>query len=744
MQGNQTNFVSIIDEKISNRKSCLNSLRPLPLLAHCPISRTENKKMKKLSAVLRLLLPSPTRLLQALIILCLFSLPLAGLGGRLLAQEAGQQETILSPAPTSETVATPNTVPPVQLDALYGYLAREMDRLTDGTVVYDEYDSGAAGFYPVNWSGDVKDITLAPDSWDSPFAGKTCLRITYQPAKKRGWAGVTWAYPNVSGGNWGERHGRVLVGATELTGWIRGKVGGELVRIEAGGVNEEGDADLPNRDTLTLLKYEPKLLKLTTSWQPFKLVIPPGSNLTGVIGGFSIYFDAGKNRQGATVYLDDVRYNNADPNMLRLVRSYRATMADEDKSLRNAAFLYDNALALLAYLAKGDPDSARRGKILADTLVWLQNHDRYYRDGRWRNAYLAVPIDLLAEDPARLPGWWQVPAGDGSGSAVAAWVEDRYQVSTDTGNMAWAVISLLAAHRKYSLPGREHHYLRAALQGAEWIERNCRIEETAASPDVLTGKGGGYSGGFDGWGNDASGRGPQRLLWRSTEHNIDLFVAFMQLADLTNDPVWLERARHARSFVLKMYDPEQGHFLAGAIDLEGTVNREVVPLDVQTWSLLAMGHDPEFRRVIGWQDDAALPAPIRWLEDNVREVQPHPACAGSRGYRFSREGSGIWAEGTAQVAAVYNFLGSREPAEQILSSLAGPVFAAEINPGSGRGTGIQASCPDKAETGFMKEIGEWSGQWTYPRRLHIGATAWYLLARQGVNPFWMQLFPKSP
>ncbi|MBU0968121.1 MAG: hypothetical protein KKA54_17285, partial [Proteobacteria bacterium] len=646
------------------------------------------------------------------------------------------------------TVEIESPVPTVSLDSLYGYLDQEMDRLTDGTVVYDEYDTGAAGFYPINWSGDVNDLTLAPDSRESPFSGNTCLRITYQPAKKRGWVGVTWAYPNLSGGNWGERRGRVLVGATELTGWIRGKLGGEQVRIEVGGINEKGrsNSDQPNRDTLDLLKNSPKLLKLTTSWQPFKIEIPPGSNLTGVIGGLSIFFDAGKNRKGATVYLDDVRYNNADKNMLRLIRSYRATGKNEDKSLRNAAFLYDNALTLLSYLAKGDTENAKRAKILADTLVWQQNHDRSYRDGRWRNAYLAVPVDLLADDSARLPGWWQIPVDDQgkpNGSAPV-WVEDRYQISTDTGNMAWTVISLLAAHRKFSVPGQDKPYLRAALQGAEWIEQNCRVNETADNPDVLVGQGGGYSGGFDGWEDVGSEGGPKRLLWRSTEHNIDLYVAFMQLADLTGDRAWLERARHARSFVLKMYDPQEGHFLAGASDLDGSLNRDVAPLDVQTWSVLAMGHDPEFRRSIGWQVDTALPAPILWLDANVRELEQDPACDGIWGYRFSREGRGIWSEGTAQVAAVYNFLGRKEQAEQIISYLSATVFVAKSNPGNDLAMGMYAACPNKAETGFHREIGDWSGQWTYPRRLHIGATSWYLLARQGVNPFWMKLFAKSP
>ncbi|MBU0968012.1 MAG: hypothetical protein KKA54_16735, partial [Proteobacteria bacterium] len=101
--------------------------------------------MKTLIDALSVLLKSQTRYLPAVIIICLFSLPLTGLGSNLLAQETEPQETPLSPTPTVE-IESP--VPTVSLDSLYGYLDQEMDRLTDGTVVYDEYDTGAAGFYP--------------------------------------------------------------------------------------------------------------------------------------------------------------------------------------------------------------------------------------------------------------------------------------------------------------------------------------------------------------------------------------------------------------------------------------------------------------------------------------------------------------------------------------------------------------------------------------------------------------------
>ena len=72
---------------------------------------------------------------------------------------------------------------------------------------------------------------------------------------------------------------------------------------------------------------------------------------------------------------------------------------DFDLTQGNAAYVYDNALAGLALLAGGEREAASR---IGDALVLAQNDDRYWKDGRLRNAYQAGPMSI----PAKLPGWW--------------------------------------------------------------------------------------------------------------------------------------------------------------------------------------------------------------------------------------------------------------------------------------------------------------------------------------------------
>jgi hypothetical protein len=59
---------------------------------------------------------------------------------------------------------------------------------------------------------------------------------------------------------------------------------------------------------------------------------------------------------------------------------------------------------------------------------------------------------------------------------------------------------------------------------------------------------GGYTGGFDGW--EPS---PAKILWKSTEHNIDVYVAFMLLWEQTGDAAWRQRAMWAKNFAKAMW-----------------------------------------------------------------------------------------------------------------------------------------------------------------------------------------------
>ena len=100
-----------------------------------------------------------------------------------------------------------------------------------------------------------------------------------------------------------------------------------------------------------------------------------------------------------------------------------------EPALAGAAFTYDNALAGIALLACGDTASAKR---IGDAVVRAMERDPGMPDGRVRNAYRAGP---MTEDKAALPGRWD--------AGKKQWIADAYQVSTATGNVAWAALLLL-------------------------------------------------------------------------------------------------------------------------------------------------------------------------------------------------------------------------------------------------------------------------------------------------------------
>jgi hypothetical protein len=219
-----------------------------------------------------------------------------------------------------------------------------------------------------------------------------------------------------------------------------------------------------------------------------------------------------------------------------LLNSYIVTPGggDFDLTQANAAYVYDNALAGLALLAAGRPNQARR---LADALAAAQAHDRFFNDGRLRNAYLAGPMTA----PAKLPGWWDSRAGH--------WAEDPYQAGSQTGPIAWAMLLWLALG------------MRAPAQSAaDFINRTLRAPR-------------GYYGGFYGFEPD-----PLKLTWQSTEQNTDLFAVFSKLGAA-------EDAAHAGQFVGAMLDQKTGCFGAGLSDT-GAVN-PLLAADAGIWPYFA-------------------------------------------------------------------------------------------------------------------------------------------------------------
>jgi len=117
----------------------------------------------------------------------------------------------------------------------------------------------------------------------------------------------------------------------------------------------------------------------------------------------------------------DARFHG---DQLRLIESYIAPYPSgpDGTSLSGVALTADNALAALAFLARGQEDDLRRAKILCDTLLWYQGHD-LFADHRLRQAYQSSQ-DLAgaAQDAPEIPPAFRATSVDELAWAGLAWL----------------------------------------------------------------------------------------------------------------------------------------------------------------------------------------------------------------------------------------------------------------------------------------------------------------------------------
>lgn len=348
-----------------------------------------------------------------------------------------------------------------------------------------------------------------------------------------------------------------------------------------------------------------------------------------------------------------------------LLQSY---VDEKSPGLVGAAFTYDNAAATIALVACGDLAGALR---IGDALLLALGRDRRWRDGRLRNGYVAGP----PADPIKLTGWWDPELG--------RWLEDDYQVGSDSGNAAWAMLALLTLERASG----DHRYQQGALRLARWVEQT-RDPRGA----------GGFRGGFTG--NDTQSVPVQ---WKSTEHNIDLAAAFALLASSTRDSRWQQRSAEAAAFVAAMWGGTCGCYATGT-GVDGVTINPLLATDAQVWALLALPHDDTRRSRV------------------LETIQRHLSIAG--GITYSAARGGLWTEGTAQTALLLRLLHQDREAARLSA-----VVAAQRSPKGGYFATDTASLP----TGFSLSDG--SGLRFYFHQRHLGATSWAALADRGFNPF---------
>jgi hypothetical protein len=378
----------------------------------------------------------------------------------------------------------------------------------------------------------------------------------------------------------------------------------------------------------------------------------------------------------------------------RLAQSYQ-----DASGLKDIAFVYDNALTSLALLSVGD---VTRARAIGDALLYAQNHDAEFTDHRLRQAYHADGFT----DPA--------------GVAISGY--DFGLVGTAVGDMAWSGIALARLASKT----RHRAYLTGAVQIGQWI-----FDNTYSTSGL-----GGYT-----FGETANLRDH-----KSTEHNIDVYGFFRLLAGLTGDRVWRTRARHAWEFVEAVWNAAEGFFWTGSDD-GATINKNPLqlPEDPQTWSWLA-ARDRDHAGSVDWAAGnlATTDTPLRpnsALTGNYKVggvvfasgsfLTDTDANIGGQSWNPKPDNAAVWFEGTAHLALALRNRGRRHD-DAAAASLLNQLRSAQRRLGKGQTFGgkpasggiVAASSP--MDTGF--------GFGYFPN-LHTGATAWYVFAATGFNPF---------
>ncbi len=571
--------------------------------------------------------------------------------------------------------------------------------------IYLDGNSGSNNrYFSSGWYNGDFNMIVDPSWPENPHSGRSCFKVEwtgFTGLDGYKWNGIIWQFPE---GNLGSEDGYDLSGATKLTFWARTDEVGLKIKFFVGIDGKDSCGEVAIDSVWRTLysnwtKYEIDLTDKDLSnvrggfgfvfndvndpdpdgcifyLDDVQFDLPLSNDLSNLIGGFVCSISESDNPNGCTFYLDNIQYElseSAKSERLKtshFLRSYVPLPDTSDNIFRNTAYIYDNALAMLAFMANGTPEDWQRAEVLGRSFIYCQENDRdfngQYLDYRLRNAYRAGDL----ADP--LTGFTLLPS-----------TTDEFNASTHSGNMAWAMIAMLTYYEQQ----KDEDFLFSAKKIGEWIFQ-C-IDSTSLK---------GYFGGYEGYGHS-------RVFWKSIEHNIDIYVAFKKLYDITKDQVWFDRAEHAKHFIEAMWNENGPYFWIGTKD-SANINDSTLVEDAQSWAIMAL-KDPQYLGAIDW------------TKNNLR-LSHH----GFDGFDFNTDLDGIWFEGTAHMAISFLMIGDNENYDFYMNQLR----SAQVNASNGDSCGIVAACHDGVSTGL---------NWGYFNRLHVGATAWYIFAEKQWNPYW--------
>lgn len=402
----------------------------------------------------------------------------------------------------------------------------------------------------------------------------------------------------------------------------------------------------------------------------------------------------------------------------RLVQSY-----SDSQELGSTAFVYDNALTILAYLERGKSHDVARAMMLGDSFLYAQTHDPNYTDGRVRQAYWVGPFKLpFASNDSYFV------RGDGSVNLVGApWFFQGSSVS----DMSWVAIALA---RLFARTGKSR-YLDGSIRLGQWIVDNAF--DTVGL--------GGYSVGVDGKNNRLN-------LMKLTEHNVDAYGLFINLlAPLTGDTNWARKGQHALEFIQRLWNAQGGFFYTGSND-GITIDTSIVLEEVQSESYLAL-LDRRYGDALDWTKtnliatdtaqslNSSLAGNLRLSGVSFSDVSRHATERASSGDPLP-DPDAVWFEGTAHMAAALR--ARRRRARNDLPTFRGDVATASEYSSQvvlaqtelGRSQTVNGlAIPDGSGVVAASSILNTGTGFSYYPNVHLAATSWYLIAASSGNPY---------
>jgi len=338
------------------------------------------------------------------------------------------------------------------------------------------------------------------------------------------------------------------------------------------------------------------------------------------------------------------------------------------------SYTYDQAVAIIALAVRGE--TARAAHIL-DAMVSLQA-----TDGSWVNSY------------------W---AGNRAGEELRKHV----------GPAAWMALAVM----NYEvLTGDTATYHPMATAALDWALQ-------------FTQTNGGLAGGLTTWAAGDGSWTPEP--WSSTEHNLDAFAALQYFAATT--PSKAESYRAAAAGIRRFLDGVVwdanrhrfwGGFRGGSVD-------GAVPLDVNPWSVLALG--PGYASALAYVENAAADPGTDAEHPRYVEVLPFDGATISL-YDFDWESDGraadpsagdgvlgpdIWFEGSAFMSLAHATVGNTVKADAII----GEIRKKQGASGS-RAGGVPYSL-----------LGTNNQYWKMSQQNCVSSTGWLVLAIHRWNPF---------